>query len=104
MYACDYRTWRGFFEGVYAPGNASAYFRDPPPAIRELVAATVGRRKANGAVACALPRSPDHELTLGHHLVYVVVVAVLDARADPSGSRRPAAVADPALAEGGNAR
>jgi hypothetical protein len=31
MYACVLETGRGFFEGVCAPGNASAYFRDPPP-------------------------------------------------------------------------
>src|SRR5829696_1605413 len=25
------RIWRGFFEGVCAPCNTTAYFRDPPP-------------------------------------------------------------------------
>src|SRR5215213_8477535 len=41
---------------------------------------------------------------LCHELVYVVVVAVLDASADPPGPRGPEAVADPALSEGGHAR
>src|SRR5215203_5540707 len=41
-------------------------------------------------------------MMLGHKLVYVVVVTVLDARADASGPRGPAAEADPALAEGGH--
>jgi len=41
---------------------------------------------------------------LCHKLVYVVVVAVLDAGMDASGPRGPQAVADPALAEGRNAR
>jgi hypothetical protein len=31
MYACTLETGRGFFEGVCAPGNATAHFRDPPP-------------------------------------------------------------------------
>ena len=33
MYACDYRTWRGFFEGVCAPSTATARFSDPPPTL-----------------------------------------------------------------------
>src|SRR5215204_4706319 len=41
---------------------------------------------------------------LGHNLVYIVVVAILDAGADASGSRGPQTVADPALAEACNAR
>ena len=41
---------------------------------------------------------------LSHHLVYVVVVAILDAGADASGPLGPQAVADPALAEGRYAR
>src|SRR5215217_7879688 len=43
-------------------------------------------------------------MMLGHHLVNVVVIAVLDARADPSGPRGPETVADPALAEGRHTR
>ena len=31
MYAYALETGGGFFEGVCAPGNATAYFRDPPP-------------------------------------------------------------------------
>ena len=31
MYACSYETGCGFFEGVCAPGNATAHLRDPPP-------------------------------------------------------------------------
>jgi hypothetical protein len=38
-------------------------------------------------------------MMLGYKLVYVVVVAVLDARVDAAGPRRPQAVADPALPE-----
>ncbi len=30
MYACTFKTWRGFFEGVCAPCNATAHFCDPP--------------------------------------------------------------------------
>jgi hypothetical protein len=40
MYACVLETGRGFFEGVCAPGNATAYFSDHPPhrlTIRELL-------------------------------------------------------------------
>ena len=43
-------------------------------------------------------------MTLGHHLVYVVVVAVLDTGADAPTPRGPLPIADPALAEGGNTR
>src|SRR5829696_537753 len=43
-------------------------------------------------------------MMLGHHLVNVVVVTVLDARTDASGLRGPQAVADPTLAEGGHPR
>src|SRR5215218_7588133 len=46
------------------------------------------------------PSFDQVERRLRHKLVYVVVVAVLDARADASGPRRPQAVADPALADG----
>ena len=38
-----------------------------------------------------------------HKFVDVVIVTVLDARADASGPRGPETVADPALAEGGHA-
>jgi hypothetical protein len=31
MYACIRETGRGFFEGVCAPSDATAIFRDPPP-------------------------------------------------------------------------
>jgi hypothetical protein len=31
MYACILETGCGFFEGVCAPRNATAHFRDPPP-------------------------------------------------------------------------
>jgi hypothetical protein len=31
MYACIPENGRGFFEGVCAPGNTTAIFRDPPP-------------------------------------------------------------------------
>ena len=37
---------------------------------------------------------------LSHELVYVVVVTVLNARADAPGPHSPEPVADPALAEG----
>src|SRR5215211_1120659 len=43
-------------------------------------------------------------MILGHKLVHVVVVAVLDAGADAAGPRGPQAVADPALAEGRHPR
>jgi hypothetical protein len=62
--------------------------------------------KANGAddmLSAPFVRSGIDE-ALGHKLVDVVVVAVLDAGADASGPRGPQAVADPALAEGCNAR
>ena len=35
MYACIAESERGFFEGVCAPNDATAHFRDPPPPIRE---------------------------------------------------------------------
>jgi DNA-binding Xre family transcriptional regulator len=58
-----------------------------------------------GQATCYLPRWPDQvEEGLRHKLVYVVVVAVLDARADASGPQSPHPIADPALAEGGNTR
>jgi hypothetical protein len=41
---------------------------------------------------------------LGHELVHVVVVTILDARTDSAGPRCPAAVADPALPEGCHSR
>ena len=41
---------------------------------------------------------------LGHHLVNVVVVAVVDTGIDAFGPSGPHAVADPAFAEGRNAR
>jgi hypothetical protein len=31
MYACIPEIGRGFFEGVCAPSNVTAYFGDPPP-------------------------------------------------------------------------
>src|SRR5215203_3357348 len=43
-------------------------------------------------------------MRLRHKLINVVVVTVLDARADASGPRGPQAVADPALAEGRHPR
>jgi hypothetical protein len=43
MYACDGVTGRGFFEGVCAPCNATAYFHDPPPPIRELTPTNTDR-------------------------------------------------------------
>src|SRR3954451_21052199 len=46
------------------------------------------------------PHSTSY-IRLGHKLVYVVIVAILDARADAPGPRGPAAVAYPALPEGG---
>jgi hypothetical protein len=98
------RSSSGFPEVVCTFSTGATHLGDPPPPMRELVAATVGRRKANGAVVCALPRSPDHESKLSHKLVNVVVVAVLDAGADASGPHGPQAVADPALAEGCHAR
>jgi hypothetical protein len=48
-------------------------------------------------------RSGIYEV-LGHKLVYVVVVAVLDAGADAPGPRRPQPVSDPALPEGRHLR
>jgi hypothetical protein len=41
---------------------------------------------------------------LGHQLVNIVIVAILDARTDTAGLRGPEAVSDPALAEGGHPR
>jgi hypothetical protein len=66
------------------------------------IPATARANGADGMLSAPFVRSGIDE-ALGHHLVYVVVVAVLDARADASGLRGPAAVADPALAEGGHA-
>ena len=51
----------------------------------------------------ARPTMPGTGEALGHEFVYVVVVAVLDARADTSGLHGPQAVADPAFAEACNA-
>ena len=34
MYACILESGRGFFEGVCAPSNTTAYFCDPPPTPR----------------------------------------------------------------------
>jgi len=33
MYACIPEMQRGFFEELCAPGNATAYFYDPPPSL-----------------------------------------------------------------------
>ena len=71
------RTGIGFSEVVCTFGMWTTHLSDPPPAIRESAATKVGRRKTNGAVACALPRSPDHESKLRHKLVNVVVEAVV---------------------------
>src|SRR5215217_5059377 len=38
MYACILETGRGFFEGVCAPCNATAHFRDPPPLLDSRIA------------------------------------------------------------------
>jgi len=51
-----------------------------------------------------LPRSLDQVRRLRHKLVDVVVVAVVDTRADASGPRDPEAVSDPAPPEGCHAR
>ncbi len=57
-----------------------------------------------GQVIRRLPHAPDPVCeALRHQLLYVVVVAVLDARAHPSRPRGPQAVADPALTEGSHA-
>src|SRR5215203_1944626 len=53
--------------------------------------------------AFGTPLRSGHE-ALGHELVNVVVVSVLDARAEAAGPRGPQAVSDPAFAEGGHAR
>jgi hypothetical protein len=76
-----------------------------PLTIREVALANANHRKHQGQATRYLPRSPNPvQEGLGHHLVYVVVVAVLDARADAPSLRGPQAVADPALPEGGHAR
>jgi hypothetical protein len=69
------------------------------------VGAAVGERVGSSAAVttCGTPLRSGH-VALCHELVNVVVVAVLDARADASGPHGPQAVADPALAEGGPAR
>ena len=45
---------------------------------------------------------PGIREALGHQLVHVVVVTVLDTRADPAGPQNPAAVANPARREAQN--
>jgi hypothetical protein len=64
---------------------------------------TLGEGRA-GCKGKARPTVPGIREALGHELVYVVVVAVLHARADAPGPRGPQAVADPALAEGRHPR
>ena len=56
MYAYILETGRGFFEGVCAPCNATAHFRDPPPPIRESTLANASHSKANGTDNCCLHR------------------------------------------------
>jgi hypothetical protein len=83
MYAYLLKTEHGFFEGVCAPCNATAYFSDPPPTgsrfANRVPPAPVAAR-ANGAddiPSAPSARSGINE-SLAHKLVYVVVVAVLD--------------------------
>jgi hypothetical protein len=53
MYACVPKIERGFFEGVYAPSNATAHSYDPPHP----------QRKGTGAPLPGLrPEVVDHTL------------------------------------------
>ena len=90
---------------VCAPSNSSAHSRDPPPPIRELSTTSASRSKSergsgNSLTPFALTGICE---TLGHKLIYVVVVAILDAGANTIGPRDPEAVSDPTLTEGGHA-
>jgi hypothetical protein len=99
------RNRRGFFEGVCGRDDRPLDSLDPPPPIRESSPASASRRHGERGKSCvACPALSTSYVRLRHKLVYVVVVAVLDARADASGPRGPEAVADPAPAEGGHAR
>src|SRR5829696_9745976 len=91
--------------GISAKSNSNPCLLLPPQV------ASMGRAyvpgQSEGRAGCdgkARPTIPAIREALAHELVYVVVVAVLDARVDASGPRGPEAVADPALAEGGHAR
>ena len=78
MYACIFETGRGFFEGVCAPSNVTAYFYDPPPPIRESTPANASHSKENGA--SSMSPAPFVKLArLRHKLVYVMVEAVVNA-------------------------
>src|ERR687889_729779 len=59
MYACNYGTGRGFFEGVCAPSKATAYFSDPPPPIlANLISGSVPSGHLRGY--CTLTLSAGH--------------------------------------------
>jgi hypothetical protein len=45
MYACNYETEGGFFEGVCASRETTTYFYDPPPPIRESSPANASHSK-----------------------------------------------------------
>jgi hypothetical protein len=60
MYACDYRTWRGFFEGVCMLKERPLDSQDLPPLIRELTPVRAshskgerGRKKGPGLLRLA---------------------------------------------------
>src|SRR5918994_1239424 len=82
--------------------------RVPVPAPARERPWSIGPGQSEGrAVRCdwkARPTTCGIREVLGQELVYVVVVTVLNARTDAAGPRGPQAVADPALAEGRNAR
>ena len=58
MYACNHENERGFFAGVCAPSDTTAYFRDPPhPATRNIRS---GSRAALAWTALRLGVDVDH--------------------------------------------
>jgi hypothetical protein len=103
MYACFLEIGRGFFEGVCGRNDQRLDSQDPPPPIRESSPASPVTAKGTGQMVCRLPRSLDQVDSLRHKLINVVVVAVLDARADASRPQSPQTVADPAFTEGSHA-
>jgi hypothetical protein len=55
MYACIPDIGRGFFEGVCAPSNATAHFRDPPhPGLAYNILCFLNHRLLRGFTTAAI--------------------------------------------------
>jgi hypothetical protein len=107
MNACIYEIGAGFFEGGCSHSAAQSPISATHPhrsLIRELAPAHVSRGKGErGSRRTSCPVRPNQWMALGHKVIYVMVVAVLDAGAGPPRPRGPHTVADAPLAEGSHA-